>query len=120
MLRSPITRNGKIRYFELIKLSILIGFLYAYISSLLQLNLVVIMLSGSFLSLVACVLASVNLVLLTQNFFDELKAYVDQKLHIIFDEIKLPHFKQIQKHFQIVKENAFVKDIQLNNMVSLC
>lgn len=120
MLQSPITENGNIRYFELIKLSILIGFLYAFLSSLLQLNLVVIMLSGGILSFVAMVLGVINLVLLSQNFFSELKTYVDKKIHIIFDEIHLPHFKQIQEHFELLIESVFVKDIQLNNMVALC
>lgn len=120
MLKSPITNQGKIRYIELIKISILIGVFYALISSILEANVVVIYLSSSVLTGIVFVLSFINIVLVSFSTYEEIITFLNKRVLIIIDEIPLPHFEDIQKQITCFIQSVFVVDILKRNMVSLC
>ncbi len=120
MIKSPITNQGKIRYIELIKISILIWFFYALVSSVIIQNYHVIMLCAGTLTTISFGLGALNIVLISLSIIDVLKEYTDQKLFIWLANIKQPSFNSIKTSICKFIELFVVMNFQKSNMVVRC
>lgn len=111
MLKSPISRTGQIQYYELIKLVVLMAFLYALISKGLNAS-PTLAASTPFISIITITLFTIDLVLINSLVFKEILSLL---AHVM---ITLVNNFICFKSLQLAKIDNFMESVITYNQKS--